>query len=113
MDATNNEPWAWREVKMIDKPREYTPSGLPYEDEREARYKCAAPRARPDWTNPSKTCECGSEAILTAYLDVNEWSFGWDCDGCLDAWDDDAIEWPFVDPIAWPEDLEALGFEVI
>lgn len=112
MSDVTQQPWAWRKVEVADTPREFIPASLLYENPRALRYKCAAPRVKPDWKAPHEMCECGGEAILTAHLDVDEWRFGWDCDEC-DAWDDDTIYWPFIDRIAWPEDLEALGFEVV
>lgn len=76
---------------------------------------------RPDWIMPMAHCTaCGAAIQQTAYYDVDEIYFDfaeycYKCGAIFDFEDhSERFEWPFgKDDLAWPSDLEAIGFEVV
>ena len=55
---------------------------------------------------------CGSEVHKLAYLDVDEWHLGWECEGDNGCLEEIEIPWPFGDRLMTVEQMEAEGYEV-
>ena len=72
------------------------------------------------WEKPlAPACpSCGGgdeENALTAYIVAEgaDWVLGWSCVTCGCVWEDEDIEWPFIDDWATDVDLENAGFSIL
>ena len=77
----------------------------------EAIQRLEAPYAQvvDGWQMPARP---QGDYTAVAHFDLGEVSLGWSSETETDDWLDMKCEWPFVEPIAYPDDFEKLGFEV-